>query len=344
LTLVSHAIGSMRGLAAAPSWERVAPRFYDATQPDIRRAAEAIGAAFADDALFERMRARLLERDTPPDVARHALDVLAADRDPANLPVLLDLIATGRWVPRVLPLLGRFDDPRVAEVLLRRMSEFPDAQRDAALQVLTSRAAWARGLLDAIDGGQLDASLLTAYYARQIAGLGDAQLRDRLRARWGQLSPSSAETRHQIGKLVATYQEAPLWAYSARAGAAHFKQLCANCHSSPNERAGIAPQLAGSGSKGIEYIVENILAPNAVIGRDFQARVIATVDGRVLTGLIEAESASSMTIRTQTDSVTIDKEEIEQMRISENSFMPAGLLDQLSERERIELLKYLMSL
>ena len=92
----------------------------------------------------------------------------------------------------------------------------------------------------------------------------------------------------------------------------------------------------------MEYVVENVLDPNAVIGRDYQSRIIVTVEGRVLTGLVEKETDTSLTIRMLNDSVTIAKSEIEESRISPNSFMPEGLLKTLNEREKIELLKYLM--
>ena len=100
--------------------------------------------------------------------------------------------------------------------------------------------------------------------------------------------------------------------------------------------------MTGSGAKGVEYVVENVLNPNAVIGRDYQARIIETNGGRVITGLIEKESETSLTIRTLTESLTIAKSEIEESRVSENSFMPEGLMKTLNEREKIELLKYLM--
>ena len=84
--------------------------------------------------------------------------------------------------------------------------------------------------------------------------------------------------------------------------------------------------------------------PNAVIGRDFQARLVLTEDGRLISGLIEKETDSAITIRTATDSVTVATSEIEQIRVSENSFMPEGLLKDLNDRQRIELLKYLITL
>lgn len=105
----------------------------------------------------------------------------------------------------------------------------------------------------------------------------------------------------------------------------------------------LAPKLSGSGAKGIDYLVENVIDPNAVIGRDFQARIIVTTEGRVITGLIEKETDSSITVQKLTESVTVAKSEIEETKISSNSFMPEGLLKALNERERIELFKFLMA-
>ena len=124
----------------------------------------------------------------------------------------------------------------------------------------------------------------------------------------------------------------------------HFQKLCASCHSPQNQNIEIAPKLQGPGAKGIDYAVENIIDPNAVIGKDYQARVIRTSDGQVITGLAQAQSDSSISIRTATETIQVDKSEIEEFKISENSFMPMGLLDTLDERQRIELLKYLLSL
>jgi putative heme-binding domain-containing protein len=167
-------------------------------------------------------------------------------------------------------------------------------------------------------------------------------LKARLEKEWGRLGQTSAEVKADIAKLAVAYKSAPLWAYSDEAGAAHFKKLCAQCHLPNAQTAALGPKLTGSGTKGIEYLVENVLDPNAVIGRDYQARIIQTASGRVLTGLVEKETETSITIRTLNESVTIAKDDIEESRVSENSFMPEGLLKPLNDREKIELLKYLM--
>ena len=109
------------------------------------------------------------------------------------------------------------------------------------------------------------------------------------------------------------------------------------------------PKLEGTGAKGIEYIVENILNPNAVIGEDFLVRQILTIDGVVMTGVVMTgvvlkETDSTVKLRAATSTQTVAKEDIEQMVVSKNSFMPEGLIKQLTDRERTELLMHLMSL
>ena len=70
----------------------------------------------------------------------------------------------------------------------------------------------------------------------------------------------------------------------------------------------------------------------------------STKEGQVVTGLVVSESDSQISIRTATETIQVDKSEIDEFKVSENSFMPMGLLETLDERKRIELFKYLLSL
>ncbi len=344
LRLLEYAVRGRRDLMPPTGWNAISAELYDSSDGRVSQLAESIGAALGDAPLYARMRLRLASESTDLSSKQHALSILAGDVSPENLPLFVRLLETPELRKQVLPLLPRFNDLSVATELLTRFSSWQPVERDVAIEVLTSRVAWASSLLDAIKGGIVDKNQLTAYHARQIHLLGDEQLSERLGNEWGHIAQSSDDRKVEIAKLVDAYQSAPLWAYNGDAGAAHYKKLCAVCHEGNAQNQFVAPKLAGSGSKGIAYIVENILDPNAVIGRDFQARVVLTSDGQVVTGLVEAETDSSITIRTLNSSVTIAKNGIEETRISENSFMPEGILNSSNNREKIELLKYLMSL
>lgn len=343
LSLFELGVRGMRGLPEPSGWSEVSARLYDSQDAAIRRAAESLGAAFGDEALYDRMRQVLADDVSNTAAQKDALLILASDASPKNLPLYLQLLDSTSLAPKVIPLLQAYNDPSVADVLIARLPAWKGEENSAAMEVLSSRPAWAAKLLDAITSGKLENSLLTAYYARQMASLGDEQLSARLAREWGAFGQTPSEVRHAIAKTVAEYESAPLWAYNAQAGAEHFKKLCATCHQPDQQKQNLAPNLAGSGAKGIRYLVENILDPNAVIGRDYQARILVTADGRALSGLIESETDSAVTLRTATSRVVVAKDEIDDIRISPNSFMPVGLLQTLNDREQIELFKFLMS-
>jgi putative heme-binding domain-containing protein len=343
LSLFELSVRGMRGLPEPTGWSDISVRLYDSKDAAIRRAAESLGAAFGDEALYDRMRSVLAKDAANPAAGQHALSILASDASPENLPLFLKLIDSARLAPKVIPLLQRYDDPAVADVLIARLPAWEGEEGAATMEVLSSRPASAAKVLDAIAAGKLEKSRLTAYYVRQISSLGDEQLNARLAREWGAFGKTPSDVRAAIAKTVAEYESAPLWAYNAPGGAEHFKKLCASCHLPDQQKENLGPNLAGSGAKGIRYLVENILDPNAVIGRDYQARILVTADGRALSGLVESETDSAVTLRTATNRVVVAKDEIEEIRVSPNSFMPVGLLQTLNEREQIELFKYLMS-
>jgi putative heme-binding domain-containing protein len=88
-------------------------------------------------------------------------------------------------------------------------------------------------------------------------------------------------------------------------------------------------------------MLSNVLDPSALIGKDYQAHVVTTRDGRVLTGIIRAEDRDSITVLSANDMVTIPKSELEERRPSDQSMMPEDLWTPLSEQEVRSLVRYL---
>jgi putative heme-binding domain-containing protein len=165
----------------------------------------------------------------------------------------------------------------------------------------------------------------------------------RVAAAWGKILQTPVEKQTQIAKLEKVFNEAPLWAYDGRAGREHYQKLCAQCHVLRNEGTRVGPELTGAGKNGIRYYLENVIDPNAVIGTDFQMTSVETRQGETVSGLMVQETPSALTLRTTTGESVIAKTDIAQRSTSEKSLMPEGLLEPLSEREQIELLKFLTS-
>jgi len=176
---------------------------------------------------------------------------------------------------------------------------------------------------------------------RQLASLKNAEVDARVAATWGRIMQTPLEKKAQMDKLEKIFEEAPLWAYDAAAGKEHFLKLCATCHRIGDDGIRLGPELTGAGKNGIRYFLENIIDPDAVIGADYQMTILETKDGDILSGLVANESPSAVTMRTPTGESIIPKTDIASREKSAKSLMPEGLLDSLSERERLELLKFL---
>ena len=325
------------------AWNDVAPRLYANGNPEIVRVTERLASVFGDKSAFPRLRETLADAQADLSARRHAFAVLSRAADKDSLTVFIALLDEGALRTAAINLLAQFQDTSVATALITRFNGFKASDRSAALSALTSRTSFASALLNALTDGSIARDQLTAFHIRRLTGLPDEALRSRVEAFWGNIRQSPAEKLEQISALEKTYSEAPLWAYSERAGAGHFDLLCAQCHTLGDRGNRLGPELTGAGKHGIRYYLENIIDPNAVIGTDFQMTTIGTHDGGFISGLIAGQTDSAITLRTPTGESVVSRSDINQVETSPNSMMPEGLVEALNDREQIELLKFLMT-
>jgi putative heme-binding domain-containing protein len=80
------------------------------------------------------------------------------------------------------------------------------------------------------------------------------------------------------------------------------------------------------------------------VNADFKMRVVVLNDGRVLNGIIVAKTDRTITLKSQTGTTVVDRNDIDDMQESKLSLMPEGLLDSLPEAQVRDLIAYLMHL
>ena len=128
-----------------------------------------------------------------------------------------------------------------------------------------------------------------------------------------------------------------------RVGRAIFQKSCATCHVMYGVGVKIGPDLTGSNRKNLDYLLENIVDPSASVGTDFRTMIVLLDDGRVINGVVTASTERTLTLQTATESVTLDRAEIESLKQSKTSLMPDGLLQNQSSEQIRDLIGYLMS-
>jgi putative heme-binding domain-containing protein len=121
---------------------------------------------------------------------------------------------------------------------------------------------------------------------------------------------------------------------------------CARCHRVDGQGADIGPGLADVGGKYERaLLIECVLEPSRQIVQGFRPAIVALQDGRVVSGIVQAESADELTlINAQGQRQVIRKSEIEERRAGHASLMPDGLATGLSMRDFADLIAYLASL
>jgi putative heme-binding domain-containing protein len=127
-------------------------------------------------------------------------------------------------------------------------------------------------------------------------------------------------------------------------GKAVFQKTCAACHRLDNFGTEIGPNLVAMQNRGAEAILSNVIDPNLEVNPQFVEYLVDTKDGRTLTGLLDSETANSVTLkRSEGATDTVLRADITKMRSTGLSIMPEGLEQQLDVQAMADLIAYLMT-
>jgi putative heme-binding domain-containing protein len=121
-------------------------------------------------------------------------------------------------------------------------------------------------------------------------------------------------------------------------------KTCGTCHKLYGNGGNIGPDLTGSNRTDVDYLLQNILNPSDEIQDAYKLVVVTTRDGRTYSGNVIGENERQITMRVVgQDAVNITKSSIQSREVMPVSMMPQGLLNNLSEKETIDLLTYLQT-
>ena len=124
---------------------------------------------------------------------------------------------------------------------------------------------------------------------------------------------------------------------------------CYKCHRLGGQGGIIGPDLTAAGNRfGTKDLLETIIDPNKSISDQYEATIFAMEDGRTVTGRVVNLAGEQYWVQPDMINpdlmVKIKVAEIEDMKPSKVSPMPAGLLDTMTRDDILDLIAYMRSI
>jgi putative heme-binding domain-containing protein len=288
------------------------------------------------------VRDRLVATDQPESVRLQALEALILFKDPSLPAAVGRVLSSGStgFLTRVLAVLGKSNDPKVAEVVLARYPSLDPELQPLAIDLLLQREPWARKLLDAVLANRLPRSTLSANDLRKILEGNDREAIWAVEKAWGTVRAERNPAREKVvAEMGDDFRRHP---GDPKAGQAVFKKLCAQCHTIHGEGAALGPDLTSNGRGSFDQLLASVFDPSLVIGPAYQATTVVTEDGRNLTGLVTEDNERRMVLALPGGGKeVIARNNVKYARTSKLSMMPEGIESLLDRRELADLFAFL---
>ncbi len=337
-----EALKGERNAVPPGGWAAAGLVFAKSSDADVLALYRTLGAVFADPVALEATRAAVMDAGADLDSRRGALRSLIDSRA-AGLRVVCESVLTQPGLSgTAADGLALEADPVIASAILAKFTAIAAGEKTAVMSALVSRPAWAARVLDAVAAGALPRSDISSFHARQIRGFNDATLTARLAELWGDFRDSDAARLKKIALWKKRLSPALLTKADKVNGRTLFMSICSTCHKLNGEGGRIGPELTGSARDNLDYLLQNILDPGAVVAREFQLVILTMKDGRTLSGFIQTKNDRIIVLRTLAEEVSLAAGDIARTEVSPTSLMPEGQLESLSQDEVRDLMGYLM--
>jgi quinoprotein glucose dehydrogenase len=273
---------------------------------------EAVGVALKSDEPKLKAAARVAKAQADPKTAAAELGTVA-----------LDAAASAAERQLAVRELGEQPEAKPAdEALVKLLDEYAAGKLPADLKLDVLEAAGARATAE---NRRLYAPLRAKLKAIDHAARA-AEGQDHLARYRESLSGGDADKgREQFVNNAAVY--------------------CQRCHMVGGQGGEVGPKLDGIGAKHPrDYLLEAIVHPNAKIAEGYQSVILSLADGRTVSGVLRAKTATEYTLVTPDNKVvTVPKDDVDAEK-PDQSAMPADLIKKLSKRELRDLVEFLASL
>jgi putative membrane-bound dehydrogenase-like protein len=322
--------GLSRGLAKSKS-----PLLTTLKEQGQSRAGELLAA------MIEQAKRTALDATKNEEQRAQAIRSLAtADFDEARAVIapLLDSRQPTGVQTAALRTLSRFTHADVPHLIVANWKGFSPTVRSEASEALFARQSRLGVLLKALEDKVIPTSQLDPARLQFLQSHPTPQIRQVAQHLLGGVSLARRDD------AVEQYRAALEGNGDAAQGKLVFKRECAQCHKLEGVGYDLGLPLQNVKTRGGEGILIQILDPNREVNPSYLNYSVLTMDGQLITGVIQAETATSITLtRAEGESDIILRTDIDEMRSTDLSIMPEGLESKISPAEMADLLAYLLN-
>jgi putative membrane-bound dehydrogenase-like protein len=312
-------------------------------QPALRQKLFAAGTTGATAIGSLVARARVSAGDTKAPLAARveAVRTLSLGNFAESRSVLEGLI--GNQQPDSLQLaalstLGKLGDAAVPSILIDVWPKLSPRVRGGAADLVFSRGPWVLEFLAAVAEGKVAATDVEPSRLKTLEKSSDPAVQKAAAELLAKLKVG------RRGDVLALYRPALELKGDPKAGKLVFTKICATCHKVEGQGYEIGPNLASFKARGAEAILLNVIDPNSEVNPQYINYACELEDGRTVTGMIAAETATSVSFkRAENATDTVLRSEISELRSTGQSIMPEGMEKDITPQAMADLIAYLLT-
>jgi putative heme-binding domain-containing protein len=330
-----------RGVKAPAGWDALATKLGQSSNAQVKELVQQLSLVFGSASALADMRKQLLDAKASTAQRLAALEALVAAKDASLAELLRQLLKESALRGAALRGLATYDDPKTPPAILELLPVLDPATKRDAFGTLSARVSFARVLVGALAAGKFPAKDLPADLVRQLRNYQQADLNAALDQHWGAARESTADKKAEMERYKVLLAKAGRPQEDLGKGRAVFAKTCGQCHMLYGVGGKVGPDITGSNRSDLDYLLHNILDPNAEIPNDYRTWNLDTKDDRSVSGILARQDATAVTLVTPNETLTVARTDIARLKQSELSMMPEGLLQALPEDEVRNLIAYL---
>jgi putative heme-binding domain-containing protein len=233
--------------------------------------------------------------------------------------------AVSRWPPEV-----------ASPVFLGNWRSLSGAMRETAVATMLKNGQAIGQLLDAIENNQIQPWAVGQARLRSLQQHDDPKIRARATTALEQMGGADRLA------VVKRYLPSVHRDGNVSRGKQVFERACAECHELDGVGKNVGPDLRGVTKRYKETLLASILMPSEAIEPGYEEYVVETADGRLLTGILAKDTASSITLRrAKGEEDVVPRSQIRELRTGGTSPMPDGMEKDITVEQMADLIAYL---